>query len=68
MIQHGFDVGGTNRIVASSVLFILWALFATFLLKLNGEALSAVGLGKPRTSFERSYWVCLRQQLFSARL
>lgn len=49
MIQHGFDVGGTNRIVASSVLFILWALFAAFLLKLNGEALSAVGLGKPRS-------------------
>lgn len=47
MIQHGFDVGGTNRIVASSILFILWVLFAALLLKLNGEGLSAIGLGKP---------------------
>ncbi len=47
MIQHGFNVGGTNRIVASSILFILWVLFAALLLKLNGEGLSAIGLGRP---------------------
>jgi membrane protease YdiL (CAAX protease family) len=47
LLRAGVATTGANRIIATSILFILWALFALFLLRLNRERLDAVGLVRP---------------------
>ena len=47
MVQRGIPMAGTNRILATAVLFVLWALLAALLMALNREPLSAAGLARP---------------------
>jgi membrane protease YdiL (CAAX protease family) len=47
MIGAGLSVVGTNRIVATGLIFTAWAAFAGFLVALNREKPSDVGVGKP---------------------
>jgi uncharacterized protein len=47
LVQHGISTTGTNRIVATGFIFILWAGFTAVLLLLNRESFSNVGLKNP---------------------
>lgn len=47
MVKAGLGMVGTNRIVATGLIFITWAFFASFLVRINGERASDVGLNKP---------------------
>ena len=47
MVGAGLGVAGATRIVATGLIFIAWALFASLLVTLNGERLSETGLRKP---------------------
>ena len=49
LAQRGISMTGTNRIVATAVLFVLWAAFAGLMLAINREPLKAVGLARPRS-------------------
>jgi uncharacterized protein len=53
MVGAGLSAAGTNRIVATGLIFIAWAAFAGLLVALNGEKPSDVGLRKP-TSVSRT--------------
>jgi membrane protease YdiL (CAAX protease family) len=47
MVSAGLRVVGTNRIVATGLIFIAWTVFAGLLVRINGERLSDVGLNRP---------------------
>jgi membrane protease YdiL (CAAX protease family) len=47
MVGAGFAVVGSNRIVATGLIFIAWAFVAGLLVAINHEKLSDVGLKKP---------------------
>jgi membrane protease YdiL (CAAX protease family) len=47
MVSTGFSMAGTNRIVATALIFIAWTAFAGLLVRINGERLSDVGLKRP---------------------
>jgi membrane protease YdiL (CAAX protease family) len=47
MGSAGFRMVGTNRIVVTSLIFIVWAVFGALLIRINGERLSDVGLNRP---------------------
>jgi membrane protease YdiL (CAAX protease family) len=49
MASHGLSMLGTNRILATGVLFILWAGLAAAMVALNREAWSLVGLARPKS-------------------
>lgn len=53
MIRRGLSIAGPNRVVATSILFILWSLFAFVLVAFNREPIAAVGLKRP-TSIVRT--------------
>jgi membrane protease YdiL (CAAX protease family) len=44
LVQHGISTSGTNRIVATGFILVLWAGFTAVLLLLNREPFSNVGL------------------------
>lgn len=47
MVSAGLSVVGTNRIVATGLIFTAWTAFAGLLVTINGERLSDVGLNRP---------------------
>jgi len=47
MVGAGFAVVGSNRIIATGLIFVAWAGFAGLLVAINHEKLSDVGLKKP---------------------
>jgi membrane protease YdiL (CAAX protease family) len=47
MVTAGFAVTGSNRILATGLIFVGWALFTALLAALNHETLSDLGLRKP---------------------
>lgn len=47
MVSMGLSMAGTNRIVATALIFIAWTACAGLLVKINGERLSDVGLNRP---------------------
>jgi len=47
MVGAGFAVVGSNRIVATGLIFVAWGGFAGLLVAINHEKLSDVGLRKP---------------------
>jgi uncharacterized protein len=53
MVTAGFAVRGSNRIIATGLIFVAWALFAGILTRLNRESLADVGLKRP-TSVSRT--------------
>jgi len=67
MIGAGLSVVGSNRIVATGLIFIAWAVFAGLLLALNREPPSEVGLTKP-TSVSRTifYGMLIAASVFVA--
>jgi len=55
MVAAGLSVTGSNRIIASGIIFVAWALLAALFVAINRETLSDVGLRHPasiaRTGF-----------------
>jgi membrane protease YdiL (CAAX protease family) len=49
MVAAGVEVTGSNRIIATGLIFVGWALFTTLLAALNHETLSDLGLKKPES-------------------
>jgi membrane protease YdiL (CAAX protease family) len=47
MAGAGLSMVGTNRIVATGLIFIVWTVFTGFLVRINGERPSEVGLNRP---------------------
>lgn len=47
MATARLTLAGTNRIVATGLIFVVWAAFASLLVRINGERLSDLGLNRP---------------------
>ncbi len=47
MVAAGLGVTGSNRIIATGIIFVAWALLAAIFVAINRESLSDVGLKKP---------------------
>lgn len=47
MVAAGLGVTGSNRIIATGIIFVAWALLAALFVAINRESLSEVGLKKP---------------------
>ena len=47
MAMARLNLAGTNRIVATGLIFIVWAAVAGLLVRINGERLSDLGLNRP---------------------
>ena len=47
MVAAGLGVTGSNRIIATGIIFVAWALLAALFVAINRESFSEVGLKKP---------------------
>ncbi len=47
MVAAGLGVTGSNRIIATGIIFVAWALIAAIFVAINRESLSDVGLKEP---------------------
>ena len=56
LVQHGLPITGTSRIVATGLLFVLWAGFTAVLLLLNREPFSNVGLRTPHNPLKTAIY------------
>ncbi len=56
LVQHGLSITGTSRVVATGLVFVLWAGFTGVLLLLNREPFSNVGLRSPHNPLKTAIY------------